>query len=310
MYVGFDIGGTNARLQLFDAAFAPHAERKLRIRDLGGPAALAAAMSAMLVDACDDPGEVQAIGVGLAGQLSRDGEIVFNAPNLHWRDVAFASMLREALPAELGGAKVRVVNDLSGLLWGEYAHGAAKGADDVLAIFVGTGVGGAILSDSRLVDGAGGKAGEIGHAKVVPGGRRCGCGEYGCVEAYAGGVHLEAMVAEVADAEGLDVRTDGLIDLKKADALAADGDPHLDALWTQSTDLLALTMANACTLLNPGVLLLGGGVLANLDDFRRRTLEKTTPLVLRACRDDLEIRFGTLGDDAGVLGAALLAAGS
>jgi glucokinase len=317
-YAGFDIGGTNARLSLFDDSWQIMAEARESVREALTPEEVGQAMHRMLEDAGEeagvDPASLASVGVGIAGQLDATGSVIINAPNLGWRDIRFADMLREELEEDFGELDIRIVNDLSALLWGEHCKGAITDADNVLAVYVGTGVGGAILSNGVLINGAGGKSGEIGHAKVVPGGRLCGCGQRGCVEAYAGGVHLEKMAAEIAEREGLDavLRPGEAItaDLFEADKLAAEGHEAFDELWETATDYLALTMANACTLLNPAVLLLGGGILDNLDDFRGRVLTKVPPLVLESARDDLEIRFPELGDEAGVFGAAKLARGT
>ncbi len=314
-YAGFDIGGTNARLSLFDDAWNVLAEVRHSVRGGSQPAQVADTMHAMLHEAGEragvDPGALESVGVGIAGQLDATGQLVINAPNLGWRDIRFADLIHDRLEADFGFHHTLIVNDLSALLWGEYSEGAVRDVDHVLAVYVGTGVGGAILADGQLITGTGGKAGEIGHTKVVPGGRLCGCGERGCVEAYTGGVHLETMAAEIAERDGLDnvlrPSEDLTADLMEADKLAADGHADFDELWETATDYLALTLANACTLLNPAVLLLGGGVLLNLEEFRGRVLTKVPPLVLEAARDDLEIRFPDLGDDAGVLGAARLA---
>ncbi|MFU8803514.1 MAG: ROK family protein [Bradymonadaceae bacterium] len=317
IYAGFDVGGTNARLSIYNQDWSRLASSRVRIRDSTRPEEVAQTLEGLLEELFEesdaDPADLHSVGLGVAGQMSLDGEIVVNGPNLGWRDVHFADLLRKQLDSRFGSVHVRVVNDLSALLWGERQEGAVKGCDDVLAVYVGTGIGGAILAHGRIIDGAGGKAGEIGHSKVAPGGRLCGCGQRGCVEAYAGGVHLERQVAEIAEAQGLtQVFRDekrATVDLATADRLTGEYEA-LDALWDRSTDYLAVVLANACTLLNPGVLLLGGGVLSNCKDFRVRTLSKTTPLILEAARDDMEIRFPSMGDDAGVLGAALLAVGS
>ncbi|MBA2662392.1 MAG: ROK family protein [Bradymonadaceae bacterium] len=319
LLAGFDVGGTNARLCLYDASFTIVGQARTRVREATAPEEIAATLLGLLdkVLASDeldaaviDAAVIDAVGIGLAGQLSVDGELVVNAPNLGWRDVALAQMLREHLAPAHGTARVKVVNDLSALLWGEHAAGAVAGASDVLAVYVGTGVGGAILAGGRLIDGAGGKAGEIGHFKVAVGGRLCGCGQRGCLEAYVGGIHLESQVAELAHAHDIaqvfmgDERE--IVDLSRADALSHSV-AELDALWERASDYLALSLANACTLLNPAVLLLGGGVLANCFDLRERVLTKTLPLVLAAARSDMDIRLPTLGEEAGMLGAALLA---
>lgn len=315
LHAGFDIGGTNARLSLFDEAWSTVASERRGIRDQHRPEDIADTVAQMLrealdgLDVPDGEAELGAVGLGLAGQLDKTGETVLNAPNLGWRDVGFAGMVRQRL-AGLAPDRVLVANDLSAIVWGEFVAGAVADVDDVLGVYVGTGIGGAIVTAGALMAGSGGKAGEIGHSKVEPGGRLCGCGQRGCVEAYAGGIHLEEQVGRVAESAGLDeVFREGEeldVDLSAADELAADHD-DLDAVWERATDYLAIVIANACTLLNPSVLLLGGGVVMNCDDFRQRLLEKIPALVLAAARQDLEIRLPEMGDDAGVLGAARLA---
>lgn len=290
---GFDIGGTNARLALFDDDWNQVDATRERIRGRTQPQEVVETLAKML-----DGRDVSSVGVGIAAQLGRSGEVVENSPNLGWRDVAFAKQLRK----RLAGPEVRVVNDLSAIVWGEFTAGAITGVEDVLAVYVGTGVGGAIISGGELVEGTGGKAGEIGHVKVAVGGRRCGCGQRGCVEAYAGGVHLESQVREIAPQFASDIG----IDLKAADE-AAQAEGELAEMWERVTDYLAISIANAVTLTNPRVLLLGGGILTNLEHFWNLTHRKLTPLVLEVSRDELEIRFGTLGEHAGVLGAAALA---
>lgn len=293
---GFDIGGTHARLRVFDDAFdrVVYQERR-RIRGATAPDQIVATIVQMLGDAPP----VHHVGIGFAGLLSVDGRIVHNSPNLFWRDVDLGSLLEQASPAH----HFAIANDLNAMLWGEHRRGACQDTDNALAVYVGTGVGGAIMSDGKLLLGAGGKAGEIGHTKVVVGGRSCGCGGHGCVEAYAGGAQLEKMTAEVRP----DLQADGLVDLHAADAQTEE-DPKLQAIWTRATDHLAGVIANACTLLNPGVLLLGGGIVENLPNYKSQLLAKISPLIVDPARDDLDIRFGVL-EEAAVIGAALLAAG-
>lgn len=315
-YAGYDIGGTNARLQLFDDNAKVLTSRHRRIRDATTPAEIAGVMVMMLTDVCNEVGtdvaDVDAVGIGLAGQLSVDGRTVQNAPNLGWRNVDFVDTYTQTLRGDHQQAapEIRLVNDLNAMLRGEHLAGAVQGFDDVLAVYVGTGVGGAILADGRLINGADANAGEIGHSKVVVGGRLCGCGERGCVEAYAGGVHLEQQVAELLEDTGDErleaLRTDEGVDLAVADAMI-EQHHQLGDIWEQATDFLAMVIANATTLLNPAALLVGGGVLENCPNFRSMTLQKTVPLVLEVARENLEVKRAEMGDAAAMLGAAELA---
>ena len=315
--VGFDVGGTNARIHIFDGDWTTISERRERIRDSSAPEEIVTVLLKLLRETCKesnvDLSDVKATGIGLAGQLSTDGRTVLNAPNLGWRDVDFVDVFATQWRTEMGNeppAAIRLCNDLNAQLWGEYIKGAVRGIDDVLALFVGTGVGGAILSEGRLVTGADGNAGEIGHSKVVVGGRPCGCGESGCVEAYAGGIHLErrlaAMLAQSEDSTLASLRTDEGINPGAADALA-DTHPAIAEIWEEATDYLAIVAANAITLLNPRALLIGGGILENCTTFRSLFLQKTIPLVLQVSRTNLQVEQASLGDLAGVLGAAALA---
>jgi glucokinase len=300
-YAGFDVGGTNARLEVFDQSYQTVFSERRPVRDVLTPKAMAKRLAEMLIDSGIDGNRLKSIGLGLAGQMSADGQMVFNSPNLGWRNIAFGALLAEELRG-FSSAKVAVANDLNALLWGEFMHGAAKGTTDALAVFVGTGVGGAIIANGGLVHGAGGKAGEIGHMKVAFGGRLCGCGEFGCLEAYAGGIHLERRLVELSR----DLEAVKGMDLAAADAAIFEVS-ELRAVWEEVTTFLGATIANAVTMLNPEVVVLGGGVLENLPNFRDMTLRKTTPLILSACRDDVRFEMSVLKDRAGVLGAAMLA---
>jgi glucokinase len=305
MYVGLDIGGTNARASLYNDESACLATARVSIREDTSPTAIADAIVA-LISQLNPAAPPRAVGLGLAAQLDRTGELVINSPNLGWRDVPFAQILRE----RLGGPHVKVVNDLSALLWGEHTAGAARGVQDALAVYVGTGIGGGILSGGQLLEGAGGKAGEIGHLKLFPGGRLCGCGERGCAEAHAGGVHLEQQVAAICAEHHIEgVARDGApgaIDLARADRISADH-PALDVLWRQASGAIATLVGHGATLLNPQVVLLGGGVLMNCPRMSALVLEQIPSFVSRPAAADMSIRFGSLGDTAGMLGAAGLA---
>lgn len=311
---GFDVGGTNARVHLFDRHLTPLGGASCRIRHEPSPPKVAGALAELLqrtlADQDQSPGDLEALGIGLAAQLDQTGQIVKNAPNLQWRDVDFIDHLRQAL-ADLDpplNPPITLVNDLTAQLYGEYIAGAVQEIDDVLAIYVGTGVGGAILSDGRLIAGANHNAGEIGHSKVVVGGRRCGCGEQGCVEAYAGGLHLERRLRPLLanHADTADDSDSSRPLLARADDLSTTDD-DIAEIWQEATDYLAIVAANACTLLNPAALLIGGGVLANCHRFRSLFIAKTLPLILSVTADQLTVEEAALPDLGGMLGAAALA---
>jgi glucokinase len=314
--IGVDLGGTNARAAVVDAdtgeVVAAHKE-PLRdrspkdvvdvVRHVISEAAAAAGVTA---------GAFGAVGVGVAGQcLGRTG-VVMNAPNLGWRDVAFGDLLRDAI-----GVPVRVANDLSVAAWGEKRFGGAQGIDDVVLVFVGSGVGSGLILAGRLHDGAQGVAGEFGHVKVRPiraetAVRRCGCGQLGCLEAYTSGVNVAARVREEIAAgarTSIHARVGG--DLSRVNASLVDdayraGDAFARSVWTEVGELLGTQIANLVTILNPSRLILGGGVLLGspaLGELVRRFFDEKVSL---SATKGLTIEHAWLGDDAGVIGAAVL----
>jgi glucokinase len=312
--LGVDLGGTNARAALVDpSSGAVVAAHKLRHAERT-PEAVVATISAAVREAVRLAGvEVTVLrtaGVGVAGQcLGRTGTVL-NAPNLGWRDVPLGPALHAAL-----GLEVRVVNDLSAAAWGERSFGAARGVDDAALVFVGSGVGSGLILGGRLHEGGSGVAGELGHIKVAARGatpRRCGCGEWGCLEAYTGGMNLAARLREdVADGKGAAVLAaaggaPASLSASSVEAAYAAGDPYARELWAEVGELLGTACANLVTLLNPLRLVLGGGVLLGCASLERIVRAHLADRVLRAARRGFEVRSAELGDDAGVVGAALL----
>lgn len=312
--LGIDLGGTNARAALVDEATGVVvASHKLKHEDRD-PAAVARTVAAAVAGAAAQAGvPVEALGgagVGVAGQCLGASGVVLNAPNLGWRDVAFGALLSAELKLS-----VRIANDLSVAAWGERAFGAARGVDDAVLAFVGSGVGAGLILGGRLHDGASGVAGELGHIKVTPRGvtpRRCGCGEWGCLEAYAGGMNIAARIREdVAEGRGAAVLAaaggdPALLSASAVEVAYTSGDPYARELWAETGELLGTALANLCTLLNPARLVLGGGVLIGCPNLLRISHAHLHDRTLRAARRGLSVEPAGLGDDAGVVGAALL----
>ena len=306
--LGIDLGGTFARAAVVDAKGKIVAASKTALTERS-PASVVEAIADAAATAIQSAGvSVQSAGVGAAGQIQGDTGLLMVGPNLGWRNVPLGAMLQERL-----GYKVRVVNDLSAAAWGELNAGAGRGAHDMLTVFVGSGVGSAIIAGGKLVGGAGGVAGELGHIKVVPNGRRCGCGELGCLEAYVGGHNLIALTRELL-ASG---RSQVLRELTGGEAArvtpvtlehaAEAGDPEAREVYERAGLMLAMAVANLVTVLNPARLILGGGVLTHCPGLRRRVLEGVQAFASNTSREGLLIAEAELGDDSGLIGAALLA---
>jgi glucokinase len=312
--LGVDLGGTNVRAAIVDAGGGAIVAARKELLTERGPEgavrAVAALARAVAAEAGVDLARLGTIGVGVAGQCLGMTGIVVNAPNLGWRNVAFGGMLAGAL-----GLPVRVTNDLSAAAVGEHAFGAARGAADALVAFVGSGVGAGLILGGKLYEGAYGVAAELGHVKVlVRSGQKerlCGCGEWGCLEAYAGGMNLAARVREDAGA-GLADRVKALagdearIAAGTVEAAYAEGDLYARELWGELGELLGVAIANAATLLNPARVVLGGGVLLGCPNLARIVRAQVMDKTARAARAGVELVAAELGDDAGLIGAALL----
>ena len=319
--IGIDLGGTNLRSALFrgiDSAIETGIETLTCVREervaVGSardPHAIVSRL-AELISEIRRAGESPEIpvGIGFAGMLEgRDGFVV-NSPHLGWREVPFGRLVREAL----GDANVGVWNDVNAITYAEYKLGAAADADDVLAVFVGTGIGAGLIAGGQLIEGSRGCAAEIGHTKVVldETALPCACGLRGCVEAYVGGNYLQrrargelrggARSLAVSIAGGIDNVNPGHLD-----QAAARGDDYSLDLYAEIAPLLGAALANAVTLLNPSHLILGGGMLSRTPVLRDHVALALEVAVNPPAAAGLVIAEAALGDRAGTIGAALLA---
>jgi glucokinase len=315
--LGVDLGGTNVRAAVVDAdTGALVAAYKESLRDRA-PARVVEVIVHAIAEASAAAGIAPAVrpagvGVGVAGQCLGTTGVVLNAPNLGWRDVPFGSLLSAAL-----GAPVKVANDLAVAAWGEKRFGAARGLDEVALVFVGSGVGCGLIVGGRLHNGATGVAGEFGHVKVRPARpgtapRRCGCGQVGCLEAYTSGMNVAARVREelAAGAEtsirALSGGDPARVTASLVDEASRAGDPYARALWDEVGELLGTAVANLVTLLNPARVILGGGVLLACPALAGLVRSAFDRAVSVSATRGLSIEHAFLGDDAGVIGAALL----
>lgn len=312
--LGVDLGGTTARAALVDRDSGEIVTSHKELHRDRAPGAVVETVARAVQEALqgDRADRFDRIGVGVAGQcLGRTG-VVLNAPNLGWRDVPLGQLLEERL-----AVKARIVNDLSAAAWGERRFGAARGVEDALLVFVGSGVGSGLILGGRLHEGHRGVAGELGHVKVRPrrastAARRCGCGEVGCLEAFTSGMNIAGRVREEL-AAGAASRVRELVqgDLARVSASVveeayAQDDRYARELWEEVADLLGNAIASVVTLLNPARVILGGGVLLGCPGLRRLVEEAFQAQVSRSALPGLTLERAFLGDDAGVIGAALL----
>ena len=308
--IGIDLGGTNLRAAIIDASSKLVEPRKERVGEPRDPATIVE-RCARICEQLAPSGEAT-VGVGVAAMLRGNQGMVANAPHLRWRDVPFGQLLAKRLGPRF---KLGLYNDVNAIIYGEAVAGAARGSRDVLGVYVGTGIGGGLIINGALAEGTSNCAGEIGHTKVrwdedaAP----CACGSRGCIEAYCGGSYIQKRItAELtAGAKSRAVEIAGSIEAVNpghVDQAASEGDEWALGLWTELAPLLAVALGNAIALLNPERLVLGGGMLG-----RCQTLYDLlqTALTIAGNAPSLEamtIVLAELGDDAGIVGAAHLAA--
>jgi glucokinase len=308
--IGLDIGGTKISGGVIDEKGTVLARGRRDTPALDPAAIIAEAASLTRELTCEH--KVEAVGVACAAFIDRAGSMVYFSPNLAWRDEPLKARLESAL-----GLPVTIENDANAAAWGEFRFGAAVEAANMVMLTVGTGIGGGVVVDGVLMHGAFGVAAELGHMRVVPGGIRCGCGNRGCFEMYASGTALireaqdlvvsgSPLGARLAELCGGDPAT-----LKGPDVTtaAAEGDPAAIELLADLGVWIGEGLASVAAILDPELIVLGGGVSeagALLIDpalaaFRRQ-------LTGRGHRPEARFALARLGNDAGMIGAADLAA--
>jgi len=308
--IGVDIGGTKILGGLVDSAGDVLVQTRRDTPADDPPETVARIAEVIKELSADHP--IDAVGVGAAAWIDADRSTVLYAPNLAWRNLR----LRDKL-TEIVGLPVVVENDGNVAAWAEFQFGAARDALDSMALFtVGTGIGGALIIDGKLIRGANGIAGEVGHTVVVADGHPCGCGRRGCVEQYASGKALVRFAKAGAkekpeDAGRLLALTGGVVEQVNGPMVtraARDGDPVALAAFEQVGHWLGVAMADCVQVVDPQVIVVGGGVIDAGDLLlkpARRGYERA--LGQRGRLPVAEIRGALMGNVAGVVGAADLA---
>ena len=253
---------------------------------------------------------VKSIGVGIAGQIDdKTGSVLFS-PNMNWHEVPLKYILEKET-----GLDVYIANDLTAVTYGEWKFGSGKGENNIICIFVGTGIGSGIIIDGSLYAGCSNAAGEIGHITVVSGGRKCTCGNSGCLEAYAGGLGIANIAKERAAADMNDFKNiidaagggiGGISAETVADAYKA-GDKKAAEIIKETGIYLSDGVISAVNLLNPCAIILGGGVIGGIPGLFDTVKNEVGKRALKASASNLRILKSGLGEDAGIIGAAGLA---
>ena len=307
--IGVDVGGTSVRAgvvdrhgTVVDTARAPTPSAETALED-----AIVAVVSGLAARH-----KIGAVGLAVAGFVTTDRRSVMFAPHLAWRDVAVADRISERL-----SLPVVLEHDANAAVLAEHRFGAARGSRVALLVAIGTGIGGGLLLDGRLFRGAFGVAPELGHLRLVPHGRPCSCGKSGCWERYCSGTALSVSAVELlarhpgrstvlAREASIDART---VTGRKVAAAARDGDPLARRAMAELATWLGEGLALVADIYDPEIVVIAGGVSESaplfLDDAREHYRKSITGAGYRPLA---RIRTAQLGDDAALVGAALLAA--
>ncbi len=311
-FVGIDLGGTNIKIGCFDAEVNLIARTSTPTGVDMGPEFVAEQIvegtRQLLAEAKVSIDTVAGIGIGTPGPADYPRGIIIKSPNMpKFKNTPLRDMVAEKL-----GKPAILENDANVACWGEFAIGAGRDINDMVFFTLGTGIGGGIVSNGELVRGADGNAAELGHLLIYPDGRLCGCGQKGCVEAYASANSTAARAREAVEAGGQSslkkvLEQNGEITCKDVFEHSAQG----DALAKEITEGTAKALGLICVFMlhttGPKKIVFAGGMIAAgdllLESIRRHFKEQIWNLK----QEPLEICFATLGEDAGIIGAAALA---
>jgi glucokinase len=309
--IGIDIGGTKIEVgrvddkgKLYERILMPTEKN-----DYEGTEKKIAEAAKKLIDNSNGSQPV-GFGIGVAGQIERKTGIVKNAPNLNWIDAPLLYNLQESL--QLPGI---ITNDVRAAAWGEWVFGAGKNCRDLVCLYVGTGVGGGVVSGGRMLTGNNNTAGELGHLTINLNGSLCTCGNKGCLEAYAGGWAIAKRTREIMEVNS---RAGEVIRKKVKGNLSSitakvvleaykEKDRLAREIVNEAIEALVAGGVSIVNAFNPSRIILGGGIINAMPEFVGRIEEGIKKRALSVAVKKLSIVQAKLGAHSGVIGAATVA---
>ena len=307
--IGVDLGGTKLLAGVVDAALRVH-HRTYRLVPEGDLAALLEVVAEAVHEGCAAaPAPVAAVGFGIPCLLDRRTGMAVSSVHLPIVDVPFGDVMRERL-----GLPVEVDNDANAAMLAEWRHGAAQGAEDAFMLTIGTGIGGGVVVDGRLVRGSVGAGAELGHTVIDMDGPRCqgSCPNRGCLEAFVSGPALardglEAARAHPSSGLGRALAAGRPVTGPLVTELAWEGDGAARAVVERAGRRLGVGLASLVNVFNPEVAVIGGGVVAAGELLLAPARAELVARALRPSRALVRVVPARFGDEAGMLGAAALA---
>ncbi|MBQ1349401.1 MAG: ROK family protein [Ruminococcus sp.] len=313
--LGIDLGGTNIVAGLCDENYKIVAKASCKTNVPRPESDICDSMAEVAKKACEKAGvsmdEVESIGIGVPGAVNPKTGVIEYSANLHFHNWEVSKMMNERL-----GKKVLIENDANAAALGEYLAGSAKGAKNAVAITLGTGVGGGIIINGKIYSGSNFAGAELGHMVIVKDGKECGCGRKGCWEAYSSATGLINLTKEKILSEKLDYSfmlnkicggDINKVNGKTAFDAAEQGDPDAKEVLDTYFGYLATGLVNIINIFQPDVLCIGGGI-SNQGENLLRPLRKIIEEERYTKHNDKQTQLCTctLGNDAGIIGAAFL----
>ena len=308
--IGIDLGGTFIKFGLLDANRQPSEVFQLPTPRDGGMDGVIEQMIAGARQAMADAGltrdEIVGVGIGSPGPLSMSKGIVYATPNIPGMvNVPMRARISEGL-----GIPAALENDANAAAYGEYLCGAGRDCSTMVLLTLGTGLGGGIILDGKIVHGAHEIGAELGHMMIVPGGEECGCGQRGCIEQYCSAAFMSQRAARILQQSRRESSLNDLL-AERGEITAKDinearraGDDFAAEVWDEMTRYLALGCVNFSRILDPDRIVLAGGMAGAGDDLLSPVREHYRALHWSLTEPQTAIVLATLGNDAGVIGAA------
>ena len=307
MRIGIDVGGTKILAGVLHDDGTVVERRKIPTEAQRGYAGVRDDIINLIRELNSKYADISHIGIASAGQIDRKSKRILFSPNLSWHDVPLREDVEETF-----GIITNIENDANAAVYGEWKCSLRSGPETVLGIFIGTGVGGGLILGRRLFRGFSWVGAELGHVIVHPYGYRCNCGNRGCLEAYCGGAYLTERVraylrkgyrGKIWDLVSGDLDNVHPGHIEEA---ASMGDGICLDLWQEAIEYLGCGLAGLVNIINPEVIIFGGGVVFGTKTLVSEAVKVMERRAMGASLTGLRIERAQLGEDAQIVGAALL----
>ena len=311
MRIGIDIGGTKIIAGIVDEKGSVINSKKIPTETAKGYEGIRDDIVILIRDILQGAGieksTIEQIGIATAGQIEKGSCKILFSPNLRWHNVAFRDDIEKAM-----GVRTHIENDVNAATYGEWKFGLKGVPKDVLGIFIGTGIGGGIIFDGKLYRGFSNVGAEVGHTILNPYGYQCNCGNNGCFEAFCGGWYIvervKKMIQEGCKGKIGDIINGDMVNLHTGTIEEAYllGDEYCTPVWQEVIEYLGAGIASLVNLLNPEIVVLGGGVIygtKHLIDDMKMVLNKRA---MAESLKGLRIEKAKLGEESALLGVSYI----